>query len=129
MEVATTWKHLPDLYSAVQTAIGKHCAVMAHFSHAYPEGCSIYFSFAGKDSLDTYDRLWSDALAAAAAAGGTVCHHHGVGQLKALAATREQGAAIHIWSELQERLDPRGIMNPDRLYVEGIQPPDGPPAP
>ena len=129
MEVAASWANLPKLYNRVRAAISEHGVVMAHFSHAYPEGCSIYFSFAGRDRLDTYDQLWSDALAAAASAGGTVCHHHGVGQLKALAATREQGAAIEIWSEFQAKLDPRGTMNPDRLYVEGVPPPDGPPSP
>jgi alkyldihydroxyacetonephosphate synthase len=129
MEVAAPWSSLPRLYTQVRAAIAEHGVVMAHFSHAYPEGCSIYFSFAGRDSLDTYDQLWSDGLAAATAAGGTVTHHHGVGQLKALPATHEKGAAIEIWSELQAQLDPRGTMNPDRLFVEGIPPLDGPPSP
>jgi alkyldihydroxyacetonephosphate synthase len=129
MEVATSWSSLPRLYSQIRAAISEHGVVMAHFSHAYPEGCSIYFSFAGQDRLDTYDQLWSDALAAATAAGGTICHHHGVGQLKALAATQEQGAAIELWAEMKSRLDPHGTMNPDRLYVEGVHPPDGPGSP
>jgi alkyldihydroxyacetonephosphate synthase len=129
MEVAASWAKLPALYNRVRAAIAEHAVVMAHFSHAYPQGCSIYFSFAGRDQLSTYDQLWSDALAAAEAAGGTVCHHHGVGQLKALAATREQGAAIELWPEIQAKLDPRGTMNPDRLFVEGISPPEGPPSP
>ncbi len=129
MEVAATWSTLPRLYSRVRAAISEHGVVMAHFSHAYPEGCSIYFSFAGRDRLDTYDQLWSDALAAAAAAGGTISHHHGVGQLKALSATQEQGAAIEIWSEILAKLDPLGTMNPDRLFVEGVPAPDGPLSP
>ena len=62
---------------------------MAHFSHAYREGCSIYFSFAGRGRTDVYDKTWRDALAAARAAGGTVTHHHGVGSLKAVEAARE----------------------------------------
>ena len=44
MEVAARWDRLPDLYAQVQGALGRHTAVMAHFSHAYQEGCSIYFS-------------------------------------------------------------------------------------
>ena len=46
MEVATSWATLLDLYHSVRAALGKHAVVMAHFSHAYPEGCSIYFTFA-----------------------------------------------------------------------------------
>src|SRR2546423_10385344 len=46
-EVAATWEALPKLYQGVKEAIGRHAFVMAHFSHAYPEGCSIYFTFVG----------------------------------------------------------------------------------
>ncbi len=128
-EVASTWDRLPDLYAGVREAIAQHGVVMAHFSHAYPEGCSIYFSFAGRGNLDTYDQLWADALAAAEAAGGTTTHHHGVGQLKALAATREAGAAVPLWRAVRDKWDPSGIMNPGRLFVDGVDLPDGPPPP
>jgi alkyldihydroxyacetonephosphate synthase len=128
-EVAATWDRLPDLYQEVRTAIARHGVVMAHFSHAYPEGCSIYFSFAGRGRVDTYDRLWADALEAAAEAGGTVTHHHGVGQLKALAATVEMGAAAPLWADIRRRWDPDGMMNPGRLVVEGVDVSDGPPTP
>lgn len=118
MEVAATWERLPALYDAVQSAIGSHAAVMAHFSHAYPEGCSIYFSFAGRGNLATYDKTWKDALQAAQAAGGTVTHHHGVGILKADAAAAEAGSAIRVWQEIKAFLDPSGIMNPGRPFPE-----------
>src|SRR5262249_25048153 len=45
MEVASTWERLMDLYDGVRAALLRHAFVMAHFSHAYPEGCSIYFTF------------------------------------------------------------------------------------
>ena len=47
MEVASSWERLLDLYHSVRAAIGRHAVVMAHFSHAYADGCSIYFTFAG----------------------------------------------------------------------------------
>ena len=47
MEVAASWERLLDLYHSVRAAIGHHAVVMAHFSHAYADGCSIYFTFAG----------------------------------------------------------------------------------
>ena len=47
MEVASSWERLIDLYHSVRAAIGRHAVVMAHFSHAYADGCSIYFTFAG----------------------------------------------------------------------------------
>ncbi|MGL1724296.1 FAD-linked oxidase C-terminal domain-containing protein, partial [Vibrio parahaemolyticus] len=68
---------------------------MAHMSHAYPDGCCIYFSFAGSAKAShgagdwdaacerTYDETWRVALDAVVAAGGTIAHHHGVGRSKA----------------------------------------------
>ena len=116
MEVAARWDRLPDLYAQVQGALGRHTAVMAHFSHAYQEGCSIYFSFAGRGSLKTYDATWRAALDAARAAGGTVTHHHGVGILKADAAAKEAGHALRIWDEAKTTWDPTNLMNPGRPF-------------
>lgn len=129
MEVAATWSRLEGLHDAVRAAIGRHGLVMAHFSHAYPEGCSIYFSFAGKGELATYDALWQDALQAAAEAGGTVTHHHGVGPLKARAAAAEAGAAVRVWREIKGQLDPDGRMNPGRLFPDDQPEAPGPPPP
>jgi alkyldihydroxyacetonephosphate synthase len=129
MEVATTWSRLEALHTKVRAAISRHALVMAHFSHAYPEGCSIYFSFIGSGGLETYDATWRDGLAAAREAGGTVTHHHGVGILKSAAATQEAGAAIRIWRDFSARLDPGGIMNPGRLFPEGDSKAEGPPPP
>jgi alkyldihydroxyacetonephosphate synthase len=129
MEVATTWSRLPALYRAVRQALGRHTAVMAHFSHAYPEGCSIYFSFAGTGSLERYDATWSEALEAARRAGGTITHHHGVGQLKARAAAKELGNALRVYHLRKGRLDPAGIMNPGRLFQGQVDSHQGPPPP
>lgn len=129
MEVAATWSSLPGLYRAVVAAIGRHALVMAHFSHVYREGCSIYFSFAGAGKVEVYDRLWTEALEAALASGGTVTHHHGVGQLKAAAAAREAGAAVRVWREIKAKLDPDGRMNPGRLFPVEVPEEPGPPPP
>lgn len=118
MEVATTWSRLPSLYESVRGALARHALVMAHFSHAYREGCSIYFSFAGRGDLAVYDAAWRDALAAAAAAGATVAHHHGVGQLKQAAAARELACLRAPFLARKAELDPAGILNPGRLFAE-----------
>lgn len=118
MEVAASWSRLPTLYADVRAALGRHALVMAHFSHVYREGCSIYFSFAGRGSLDVYDAAWRDALAAAAAAGGTVAHHHGVGIAKNVAAAQELSVLAAPFRVLKARLDPAGILNPGRLFPD-----------
>ena len=127
MEVASSWANLERLHIAVRDAIGRHAFVMAHLSHAYREGCSIYFSFVGRGKADVYDAVWRDALDAVRVAGGTVTHHHGVGQLKRDAAAREIGAAFRLWAAVKARLDPAGIMNPGMPFGDREQRGEEPP--
>jgi alkyldihydroxyacetonephosphate synthase len=126
MEVAAPWSRLVSLYHGVRRALGEHTFVMAHFSHAYPDGCCIYFSFAGSaapgESADwdagctvAYDRAWRAALAAAVEAGGTIAHHHGVGRSKAPQLGAELGAGIDVVRALKRVLDPDGVLNPGAL--------------
>ena len=120
MEVASTWERLPDLYESVRAAIGRHAMVMAHFSHAYPEGCSIYFTFVAhapdRARMErVYDAIWSDGLSAAARAGGTISHHHGVGLSKGAFMAEEHRESMAILRSLKSVLDPDGVMNPGKL--------------
>jgi alkyldihydroxyacetonephosphate synthase len=120
MEVASTWDRLLPMYHAVRRALSPMVFVMAHFSHAYPDGGSIYFTFAGSardddEAIRKYDAAWAAALRAAVDAGGTLSHHHGVGRNKAPAMLREQGAAVDVVRRLKTLLDPVGILNPGAL--------------
>ncbi len=120
MEVASTWERLVDLYRSVRAAIAKHALVMAHLSHAYPEGCSIYFTFAGyadnqKHAEKLYDELWRSGMEAATRAGGTISHHHGVGLLKSLHMREEHRESMAILEALKASMDPDDIMNPGKL--------------
>jgi alkyldihydroxyacetonephosphate synthase len=103
--------------------------VMAHFSHAYPDGCCIYFSFAGSaggsdarwdaESEAVYDRAWRAALQAAVDAGGTLAHHHGVGRSKAPRLPDELGTGIEVVRALMRSFDPDAILNPGNLVPRG----------
>jgi alkyldihydroxyacetonephosphate synthase len=117
MEVASTWERLMDLYRAVRQAIAERAVVMAHFSHAYPEGCSIYFTFFAplEEAERTYDAIWQAGMAAASRVGGTISHHHGVGLLKGPAMLGEHREAMALLRALKASFDPDGIMNPGKL--------------
>jgi alkyldihydroxyacetonephosphate synthase len=120
MEVASTWERLMDLYEGVRAALLRNAFVMAHFSHAYPEGCSIYFTFAGhaptRAAAETkYDALWRDGMLAATRAGGTISHHHGVGLLKGPYMADEHRESMAVLQAVKDTLDPDGIMNPGKL--------------
>jgi len=120
MEVASSWERLLDLYHSVRAAIGRHALVMAHFSHAYADGCSIYFTFVGTagDAAAAerlYDAIWRDGLDATIQVGGTISHHHGVGLLKAPFMAAEHREAMAIFEAAKAALDPDGIMNPGKM--------------
>lgn len=120
MEVASTWERLLDMYDAVREAIGRYALVMAHFSHAYSEGCSIYFTFAGygedqREAERIYDAIWRDGLTATTRVGGTISHHHGVGMLKAAYMAGEHREAMSLLRALKATLDPDDILNPGKL--------------
>lgn len=121
MEVATTWENVLPLYKAVCKAMGKHVFVMAHFSHAYAEGCSIYFSFAGyrptaRAAAATYQRAWRSGLDTVIRHGATISHHHGIGILKRWAMTKEAPGGRELFAAFKKVLDPEGIMNSGKLY-------------
>ena len=128
MEVAAPWSRLGELYDNVRAALGRHVFVMAHLSHAYPDGCSIYFTFAGggKDAAAqeaAYDAAWRSALDAALASGGTISHHHGVGRSKAPALGAELGLGADVVHALRRAFDPAGVLNPGNLLPrEGSAP-------
>ncbi|MEJ7729947.1 MAG: FAD-binding protein [Polyangiaceae bacterium] len=126
MEVAAPWSRLGELYRAVRAALGRHVFVMAHLSHAYPDGCSIYFTFAGSapsvpEAEARYDAAWRAAMDAAIGAGGTLSHHHGVGRSKAPKLGAELGLGVEAVHALRGVLDPAPIMNPGNLLPR--QPP------
>lgn len=120
-EVATTWAKLPALYRAVRTALAKHVVVMAHFSHAYPGGCSIYFTFVGAGPepaamLERYNAAWKAALDAALACDAVLAHHHGVGLSRATHLPMAHGEAKRWYDALKATFDPAGILNPGKIY-------------
>jgi len=124
IEVATVWDNLENLYYSMRTAISRHALVMAHFSHAYPQGCSIYWSIASsgrtlEDRLKTYDAVWNDALDACMKCGGSLSHHHGIGMLKSKWLEAEQGGASPLLKAIKRAIDPQGIMNPGKLGLGG----------
>jgi len=121
LDVCTTWSRMPALVAAVLEELSPHAFVMAHFSHAWHDGCSVHFTFAGagrslSDTLTRYHHVWSLALTAAARHQATISHHHGVGRLKRDFFASEHGAAVEVLRGLKRTMDPRGVLNPGALW-------------
>ena len=118
MEIACAWERVLPVYEAVRQA-GMLCGaqILAHFSHMYLEGASIYFTLVLPASRGEagYDRMWERCLGAAIAAGANVSHHHGIGQLKSAYLQSTLGGASATLTELRKRYDPDGVLNPTNL--------------
>jgi alkyldihydroxyacetonephosphate synthase len=131
MEFAATWDKVGALYDNVRAKMQPHALLMAHLSHAYPDGCSIYFTFMARGSgkgadVDEraacvladqrrYEDIWQAGVSAAFSAGATMGHHHGVGRLRASFQQKEQGAGLSALRTVIRAADPLGVLNPGRL--------------
>ncbi len=116
LEVAAPWSRLETLYENVRRAIGRRALVMAHLSHAYPDGCSIYFTFvapSNADAVAVHRAIWRDAMSAVLESGGVISHHHGVGRVRAEALGDELGAdGLELLARVKQACDPDGVLAP-----------------
>jgi len=119
MEVAFPWSTLYEGYCAVRKVVQGECLILAHFSHFYPTGGSIYFTFIGfppkgVDPEDYYREMWRRGLDAVLPLEGTVAHHHGIGLQKAKFMWGEWGGGYGYLKKLKQSLDPERIANPGK---------------
>ncbi|MDX1619838.1 MAG: FAD-linked oxidase C-terminal domain-containing protein, partial [Nitriliruptorales bacterium] len=123
IEVATTWSNLQSLYSQMKEAMSEHVdLVLAHISHCYSAGASIYFTVGAINegdegrALERYDAVWDAAMRACLAAGGSISHHHGIGLARAPYLPDELGeVGYDVLRAVKSALDPGGRMNPGKL--------------
>jgi alkyldihydroxyacetonephosphate synthase len=131
LETATRWPNIDALYTAVRGALdtamretaprpGAHGVVLAHISHSYSDGASLYFTYIFPRNLGdeiaqwrTIKRAASDAIASH---GGTISHHHGVGEDHLPWIAKEKGElGLDVLRAIKSALDPKGILNPGKL--------------
>lgn len=133
LETSTRWSNMARLHESVITAIHNAMAanmpeenargiVMAHLSHSYPDGASLYFTFVFPRDLRREVEQWQAIKRAASDAiinnHGTISHHHGVGVDHAPWLVEEKGEIGYaVLKALKAELDPRIVMNPGKLLA------------
>jgi alkyldihydroxyacetonephosphate synthase len=124
LETATTWTNYPQLYrsvrDAMQKAMGGRGIVMAHLSHAYTHGASVYYTFLARqregEELEQWQEVKDAATRAIVEGGGALSHHHGIGvEHKRWLPEYLGEGGIKALRALKQALDPRDIMNPAKL--------------
>jgi alkyldihydroxyacetonephosphate synthase len=124
VELCTTWSGLPRLLARMQDAAGQTMQrVMAHVSHVYSDGASLYVISSGdyptdEDALLAYDQLWKDLMAVATEEGAVISHHHGIGFERAPWMPHEHGeVGMRLLQDIKRVIDPAGVMNPGKLGI------------
>ncbi len=130
LETATEWENVAKLYQQVRAVIQDtylklkiQGIVMAHLSHLYSTGSSLYFILlalphTGKES-EEWRELKQAASEAIVEAGGAISHHHGIGLDHRQWLERNIGKTAVDWlRNLKQHVDPQNILNPKKLLPE-----------
>jgi alkyldihydroxyacetonephosphate synthase len=124
LETATSWSNYGKLYhsvrDAMQNAMGERGLVMAHLSHSYTHGASVYYTFLARQHGGRELEQWQDVKDAASRAiidgGGALSHHHGIGSEHRRWLPDYLGdGGMKVLRALKQAFDPNDIMNPATL--------------
>jgi alkyldihydroxyacetonephosphate synthase len=136
LETAITWDRYLSLHAAVRDALrealGERGVVMAHLSHSYRDGGSIYYTFLAPQERGAEIEQWERVKAAATEAivrnGGALSHHHGIGAEHRAWMRSYLGTTGARWlSDIKSALDPDDILNPGKLVPPAAE--AAPPSP
>jgi alkyldihydroxyacetonephosphate synthase len=130
LETSTEWENVPRLYPQVREAIQNtyrkleiQGIVMAHLSHLYSSGSSLYFILlalphAGKE-IEEWQELKDAASNAIVEAGGAISHHHGIGLDHRKWLEKNIGETGVEWlRNLKQQVDPGNVLNPKKLLPD-----------
>lgn len=125
-ETVTTWSNIEALHERVRDAalgaLGSRCYVMAHISHTYDTGASLYFTVlaGGWHEPEVAARRWREAKATITDAivdgSGALSHHHGIGRdHRRWLPAQIGGIGMDVLRSIKSTVDPGGVMNPGAL--------------
>jgi len=132
LETALPWKNVPAAAAEITASIrqameafGEKALVIAHLSHVYRDGASVYTTFLFRRTADPDQLLerWQAMKRAASLTiqhhGGTISHQHGVGEDHAPYLPAEKGPlGMQAIRAACAAFDPDGMMNPGKLFQE-----------
>jgi len=121
IEVAYFWDSIEPTYRALKVSLAPLAdQVLGHFSHAYPQGTSLYMILLGRarDAAAAearLERIWEVSMEIALREGAVMSHHHGVGLARLPYIRRGLGQGMAVLERIKTALDPAGIMSPGKL--------------
>jgi alkyldihydroxyacetonephosphate synthase len=121
IEVANLWDGILETYKALKRVLSPFAEhVLGHFSHAYPQGVSLYIILLGEvaDAKAAESRLreiWDAAMRTSMEHGAAISHHHGIGLARQQYLRQELGSSYAVLERVKNALDPEGVLNPGKL--------------
>ena len=121
IEVADFWGGIFGLHQALKKNLQPFVAdVLGHFSHAYPQGVSLYMILLGDEpdaaaAAARLDEIWDVAMRTAMRHGAAISHHHGIGLARQPYLQEALGPGHAVLEQIKSALDPAGILNPGKL--------------
>lgn len=86
--------------------------------HAGDGNIHVIFPFGDDDEYQTAANLNAQVVEKAISLGGTATGEHGVGMGKAKFMSQEHGDAFEVMRGIKDLLDPKGILNPGKIFVD-----------
>lgn len=131
IEISAMWTDIANIYEQVtkrlKEEIPELLAISGHASHAYMQGTNIYFVLATQplqnaSEIDrVYWSIWSIVMEITLANNGSICHHHGIGKLRAQWMPQELGSSYQLLESIKHALDPNEIMNEGTLLAKALK--------
>ncbi len=117
MDVAVPISAYPALIGYVEQ-LKRETGVIAYMiGHAGDGNIHVEFPFADESEYRRCMGLNGLIIEKALELGGTITGEHGVGIGKAIYMAKEHGPALAVMRAIKQTLDPKGILNPGKLFV------------
>lgn len=125
IEIAANWTDVATIYNKVLANLKKSVpeiiVASGHASHSYDQGTNIYFMLGAMpeqnltDVKRVYEAMWRTVIETTLEFNGTICHHHGIGKVRAEWVPEDLGSSYLVLEKIKQSLDPNGIMNQGTL--------------
>jgi glycolate oxidase len=112
---------IPAMVRRIEAIAAQHGLPIAVFGHAGDGNLhpNILFDLRKEGELERVERAAADIFTAALDLGGTLSGEHGIGSLKREFLVDDLGEeAVSVMRAIKTALDPRGLLNPHKIFPE-----------